>query len=28
MKEEKFGLVDGFTRRLRMYWDIVKTLAQ
>ncbi|NLY54259.1 MAG: glycosyltransferase family 2 protein [Firmicutes bacterium] len=28
MKEEKFGLLDGFTRRLRMYWDIVRTLAQ
>jgi len=27
-KEEKFGLLDGFTRRLRMYWDIVRTLAQ
>lgn len=28
MKEEKFGFFDGFTRRLRMYWDIVRTLAQ
>lgn len=28
MKEEKFGLLDGLTRRLRMYWDIVRTLAQ
>lgn len=28
MKEEKFGLIDGITRRLRMYWDIVRTLAQ
>ncbi len=28
MKEEKFGLLDGITRRLRMYWDIVRTLAQ
>lgn len=28
MKEEKFGLIDGFSRRLRMYWDIVRTLAQ
>ncbi|MGI6357512.1 MAG: glycosyltransferase family 2 protein [Bacillota bacterium] len=27
-KEEKFGLLDGFTRRLRMYWDIVRALAQ
>ncbi|HHW98580.1 MAG TPA: glycosyltransferase [Firmicutes bacterium] len=28
MKEEKFGLIDGISRRLRMYWDIVRTLAQ
>ncbi|NLY54178.1 MAG: hypothetical protein GX060_06145 [Firmicutes bacterium] len=28
MKEEKFGLIDGFSRRLRMYWEIVRTLAQ
>ncbi|NLW18007.1 MAG: glycosyltransferase family 2 protein [Firmicutes bacterium] len=28
MKEEKFGLINGISRRLRMYWDIVRTLAQ
>lgn len=28
MKEEKFGLVDGIARRLRMYWEIMRTLAQ
>lgn len=28
MKEEKFGIIDGISRRLRMYWDIVRTLAQ
>jgi glycosyltransferase involved in cell wall biosynthesis len=28
MKEEKFGLVDGVSRRMRMYWEIVRTLAQ
>lgn len=28
MKEEKFGLVEGFSRRLRMYWEIVRTMAE
>ncbi|MGF7057126.1 glycosyltransferase family 2 protein [Brassicibacter mesophilus] len=27
MKEEKLGVVKGFTARLRMYWDIVKILV-
>jgi len=26
MKEEKMGLIRGFTERLKMYWDIVKAL--
>src|SRR5690554_2981567 len=25
MKEEKFGFVKGFTARIKMYWEIVKT---
>jgi glycosyltransferase involved in cell wall biosynthesis len=26
MKEEKLGIIRGFTERLKMYWDIVKAL--
>lgn len=26
MKEEKLGLIKGFKARLKMYWEIVKTL--
>lgn len=25
MKEEKFGLVKGFSERVKMYWDVIKT---
>ncbi|KNF08855.1 glycosyltransferase, family 2 [Gottschalkia purinilytica] len=25
MKEEKFGVFKGFTERIKMYWDVVKT---
>ncbi|AFS78570.1 putative glycosyl transferase family 2 protein [Gottschalkia acidurici 9a] len=25
MKEEKFGVVKGFTERMRMYWEVIKT---
>lgn len=27
MKEEKFGLVKGFSERVKMYWDVMKTFA-
>ncbi len=27
MKEEKLGIIKGFTSRIKMYWDIVKILA-